>query len=87
MDRVKWAFLWISLGIIWMLKIMELLPGQWFDIFYRLKYFFPALVILLGLYLFLRRKYPGFASWVFWLTLFLMGLWLISTTYSEKTWI
>lgn len=87
MDRLKWAFLWISLGVLWMFKVMHLIPGDWFGIFYRQSHLFPVLVILLGLYLFLRNKYPRFSVWVFWLTLFLIGLWLISITNNENTWI
>jgi FtsH-binding integral membrane protein len=87
MNRVKWALLWISLGILWGLKIMNLLPGDFFSMVYHQKYLFAVLVILFGLFLFLRNKYPHFAQWLFWLFLFLIGLWFISTTYNEQTWI
>ena len=87
MDRKKWGFLGIGLGIVWVFKITNLLPGEWFGNLFHEKYLFPVLVILVGFFLFVRNKYPRYAPWVLWLALFLTGLWLISTTYNEDIWI
>jgi hypothetical protein len=87
MNRVRWASLWIILGVLWSLKIMNLIPGNFFSMVYHLKYMFAVLVILFGLYIFFRNKYPHFSQWFIWLALFLIGLWFISSTYNEQTWI
>jgi hypothetical protein len=88
MSRVSLASLLIAFGLLLLLKISNLIPVGYCTAYFGLiRRFWPVLLILYGLYLLFKERKKVFSQVILWVTLFLVGLWLICLSVAENNWI
>jgi hypothetical protein len=88
MNKIVMAVVFILFGVLLLLKNSNLLPDSFTTAYLDLaKHYWPTLIILFGLQLLIKDKNYFYGRVIFWLILFLLGLWLFCHITSPNNWV